>query len=127
MNIKYIPLTLSLFFPIFAQASCNGSDIFNSTDEKSYGTLKSELNCDTQSLHLTSYKNNSIPSTNEQMEKGKKEASLMCILAPDSYNLNLRSIKITEILSNGDISNAQTIYCNEVLFNFMKEIDNRSK
>ena len=51
----------------------------------------------------------------------------MCILAPDSYNLNLRSIKITEILSNDEISNAQTIYCNEVLFNIMKEIDNRSK
>ena len=71
MNIKYIPLTLSLFLPIAVQASCNGSDIFNSTDEKSFGTLKSELNCDTQSLHLTSYKNNSIPSTNEQMEKEK--------------------------------------------------------
>ncbi|ENY5168493.1 hypothetical protein ACEZNU_004526 [Vibrio parahaemolyticus] len=125
MNIKKILLVIALISPIGVQASCNGLEVFNSTDNKSYGSLHTSFDCDAQAVLLTTKKNNLVPSTTESIEKGKNEVELMCLIAPEYYDIHVRSVKVKEILANGDVSNAFTIYCNEVLFEILKKLDGK--
>ncbi|MGI1970937.1 hypothetical protein [Shewanella baltica] len=126
MNIKKILFVIVLISPIGVHASCKGLEVFNSTENKSFGNLHTSFDCDEQAILLTTRHNNLIPSTTEIIEKGKNEVKLMCLLAPEYYGIHVRSVKIKEVLKDGEISNAFTIYCNEVLFETLKKLDSKN-